>query len=172
MKKLAKAIGGAVAAVALLAGCSGGTTGTDTAAEFPKKGSTIEWIVPSAAGAANDILARIMAPAMQETLGANVKVINKEGGSQIVGLNYAANAKPDGHTIVYTNIPSILGRYLDPEQEGRLRSRKLRADRILRLQRHRDRGEQEQSLQDHQGPLHRGAGQPRNHHRRNRLARR
>ena len=118
MKKLAQAIGGAAAAVALLAGCSGGSTGTDTAAEFPKKGSTIEWIVPSAAGAANDILARIMAPAMQETLGANVKVINKEGGSQIVGLNYAANAKPDGHTIVYTNIPSILGRYLDPSKKA------------------------------------------------------
>ena len=118
MKKLAQAIGGAVAAVALLAGCSGGSTGTDTAAEFPKKGSTIEWIVPSAAGAANDILARIMAPAMQETLGANVKVINKEGGSQIIGLNYAANAKPDGHTIVYTNIPSILGRYLDPSKKA------------------------------------------------------
>ncbi len=45
--------------------------------------------MPSAAGAANDILARIMAPAMQETLGANVKVINKEGGSQVIGLNYA-----------------------------------------------------------------------------------
>ncbi len=118
MKKIAQAIGAAVAAVALLAGCSGGSTGTDTAAEFPKKGSTIEWIVPSSAGAANDILARIMAPAMQETLGANVKVINKEGGSQIIGLNYAANAKPDGHTIVYTNIPSILGRYLDPSKKA------------------------------------------------------
>jgi putative tricarboxylic transport membrane protein len=117
MKKISQAIGAAAAAVALLAGCSGGSTGTE-AAEFPGKGSTIEWIVPSAAGAGNDILARIMAPAMQESLGANVKVVNKEGGSQVIGLNYAANAKPDGHTMVYTNIPSILGRYLDPSKKA------------------------------------------------------
>ena len=108
-----------MAAVALLAGCSGGSTRHRHGCGIPRgKGTTIEWIVPSAAGAGNDILARIMAPAMQETLGANVKVVNKEGGSQVIGLNYAANSKPDGHTIVYTNIPSILGRYLDPSKKA------------------------------------------------------
>jgi len=112
------AIGAALTAAVLLAGCSGGSTGKEAAGEFPRKGSTIEWIVPSAAGAGNDILARIMAPAMQDSLGANVKVVNKEGGSQVIGLNYAANAKPDGHTLVYTNVPSILGRYLDPSKKA------------------------------------------------------
>ena len=110
-----KTFGAALATTALLAGCSGSQ---EAAGEFPKKGSTIEWIVPSAAGAGNDILARIVAPAMQQSLGANVKVVNKEGGSQVIGLNYAANAKPDGHTLVYTNVPSILGRYLDPTKKA------------------------------------------------------
>jgi tripartite-type tricarboxylate transporter receptor subunit TctC len=117
MKSLIQTVGAAAAVVALAAGCTGGST-ADEAGSFPTKGSTIEWIVPSAAGAGNDILARIMAPAMQESLGANVKVVNKEGGSQVIGLNYAANAKPDGHTLVYTNVPSILGRYLDPSKKA------------------------------------------------------
>ena len=117
MNKHLLTTGAAVAALTVLVGCSGGS-GQEAAGEFPRKGSTIEWIVPSAAGAGNDILARIMAPAMQESLGANVKVVNKEGGSQVIGLNYAANAKPDGHTLVYTNIPSILGRYLDPSKKA------------------------------------------------------
>lgn len=117
MKSLIQTVGAAAAMVALAAGCTGGST-ADEAGSFPTKGSTIEWIVPSAAGAGNDILARIMAPAMQESLGANVKVVNKEGGSQVIGLNYAANAKPDGHTLVYTNVPSILGRYLDPSKKA------------------------------------------------------
>lgn len=123
MKKLSALTTAAVAALALtLTGCGGqanGNTGsTGTAAAFPKAGSTIEWVVPSAAGAGNDILARIMAPAMQANLGANIKVVNKEGGSQVVGLNYVANSKADGHTIGYTNIPSILGRYLDPSKKA------------------------------------------------------
>lgn len=120
MKKLTVLTTAAIAAATLaLTGCGGQANGTTTAAAaFPKAGTTIEWIVPSAAGAGNDILARIMAPAMQEDLGANVKVINKEGGGQVVGLNYVANSKPDGLTFGYTNIPSILGRYLDPSKKA------------------------------------------------------
>ncbi|MCU1405337.1 MAG: hypothetical protein JWQ43_1640 [Glaciihabitans sp.] len=113
-------IGAAAASVALiLSGCSASASaGGGASASFPEAGSTIEWIVPSAAGAGNDILARIVAPVMQEELGANVKVVNKEGGSQIVGLNYLANAKPDGLTIGATNVPSIIGRYLDPTKNA------------------------------------------------------
>ncbi len=121
MKKLTALTTTALAAAVALAltGC-GGQAGSSTtaAADFPKAGSTIEWIVPSAAGAGNDILARIIAPAMQEDLGANIKVVNKEGGSQVVGLNYVAQSKPDGLTFGNTNIPSILGRYLDPSKKA------------------------------------------------------
>jgi len=111
----------AAAALLLLAGCSTTpATGADDAeaVDFPKSGTSIEWIVPSAAGAGNDILARIMAPAVQDALDANVKVVNKEGGSQVIGLNYLASSQPDGTTIGFTNIPSILGRYLDPSKNA------------------------------------------------------
>ena len=122
MKKLTALTTTALAASVALAltGCGGqaGSTSTTAAVDFPKAGATIEWIVPSAAGAGNDILARIVAPAMQEDLGANIKVVNKEGGSQVVGLNYVAQSKADGLTFGYTNIPSILGRYLDPSKKA------------------------------------------------------
>ena len=122
MKKLTALTTTALAAgVALALTACGGQANSSTAskaADFPKAGSTIEWIVPSAAGAGNDILARIVAPVMQEDLGANIKVVNKEGGSQVVGLNYVANAKADGLTFGNTNIPSILGRYLDPSKKA------------------------------------------------------
>lgn len=121
-KKLAGLTSATVAASVALAltACGGqaSSMSTTAAADFPKAGSTIEWIVPSAPGAGNDILARIMAPALQEDLGANVKVVNKEGGSQVIGLNYMANSKADGHTFGYTNIPSVLGRYLDKSKKA------------------------------------------------------
>ncbi|KUM36361.1 tripartite tricarboxylate transporter substrate binding protein [Arthrobacter sp. EpRS71] len=122
MKKLTALTTTALAASIALAltGCGGqgGSTSTTAAADFPKAGSTLEWIVPGAPGAANDTLARIMAPAVQADLGATVNVVNKEGGSQVIGLNYLAQSKPNGLTFGYTNVPSILGRYLDPSKKA------------------------------------------------------
>ncbi|KUM36358.1 hypothetical protein AR689_20735 [Arthrobacter sp. EpRS71] len=104
----------------ILSACAGQAGSPPAAAEadFPKPGATVEWVVPSAAGGGNDVVARIVAPAMQEHLGATIKVLNKEGGGQILGLNYLANAKPDGLTLGATNLPSILGRYLDPSKKA------------------------------------------------------
>lgn len=122
MKNLARLTSATVAVSLTLAltACGGQASSTSTSAapEFPKAGPTIEWIVPSAAGGGNDVVARIVGPAMQENLGATVKVVNKEGGGQVLGLNYLANSKPDGLTVGATNIPSILGRYLDPSKKA------------------------------------------------------
>ncbi|NQX28684.1 tripartite tricarboxylate transporter substrate binding protein [Microbacteriaceae bacterium VKM Ac-2854] len=111
----------ALAATAvLITGCTSAASGTDASAEpdFPAAGTTIDWIVPSAAGAGNDILARILAPVMSEKLGATINVVNREGGNQVIGLNELATSTPDGTTIGFTNIPSILGRYLDPSKQA------------------------------------------------------
>lgn len=114
----------AVSAVGVMAltACSSTSASSSSssgeAAAFPVDGETIELVVPSAAGAGNDILARIIAPSLQEKLGANVEVLNKEGGGQIIGLTYIAEADPDGMTLGFTNIPSVLGRYLDPSKNA------------------------------------------------------
>ena len=70
-------------------------------------------------------------------------MVNKEGGNQVIGLNYVANAKPDGQTIGYTNIPSIFGRYLDPSKKAAFDRESFTPDRFVRLQRRGDRREQD-----------------------------
>jgi tripartite-type tricarboxylate transporter receptor subunit TctC len=109
-----------LAAVLLASGCGTNASGAQSGQSqaFPAANTKVEWIVPSAAGAGNDILARIVAPALEKQLGAPVRVVNKEGGNQVIGLNYLANSKPDGQTMGYTNIPSIFGRYLDPSKKA------------------------------------------------------
>lgn len=107
----------ATCAALALTGCS--SSGDDAAAEdWPTAGTTIDWIVPSAPGAGNDILARLLAPVMADDLGATINVVNVEGGNQVIGIDQLANADPDGETVGFTNIPSILGRYLDPGQQA------------------------------------------------------
>lgn len=109
----------AVLPVLAITGCGGAATSAGAAPEaFPPDGATIEWVVPSAAGGGNDILARIVAPALGEELGATVQVVNREGGNQVIGLTALATAEPDGTTLGNTNLPSILGRYLDPSQQA------------------------------------------------------
>ncbi len=109
--------------ILVLSACGGSgnaaTPESSSGGGAPAAGSNIELIVPSAAGGGNDILARIVAPVLSEKLDANVEVINKEGGGQIIGLSYLAEADPDGLTMGYTNIPSILGRYLDPSKNAK-----------------------------------------------------
>ncbi len=108
----------AAAPLLALTGCSGAAAQSSADTPFPAEGTTIEWIVPSAAGGGNDILARIVAPALGEELGATVQVVNREGGNQVIGLTELAGADPDGTTLGNTNLPSILGRYLDPSQQA------------------------------------------------------
>jgi tripartite-type tricarboxylate transporter receptor subunit TctC len=57
-------------------------------------------IVPNAPGGGHDIISRIVAERMRETLGQAVVVENVPGGAGTVGNERAARAAPDGHTIV------------------------------------------------------------------------
>lgn len=66
-------------------------------AEWPEKPITI--IVPWAAGGNTDTVARLAAKGLQEELGVNVNVVNKTGGSGVVGHDAVKNARPDGYTL-------------------------------------------------------------------------
>src|SRR5262245_18316091 len=48
----------------------------------------------------SDIIARIMAAAMQEAMGGSVIVENKGGGGGNIGMGLVARAAPDGYTIL------------------------------------------------------------------------
>ncbi len=57
-------------------------------------------VVPFAAGGGTDVVSRTLAQTMEQELGATVVVENKPGAGTIIGTEYVAKAKPDGHTLV------------------------------------------------------------------------
>jgi tripartite-type tricarboxylate transporter receptor subunit TctC len=68
------------------------------AKDWPTKPITI--IVPWAAGASTDMTPRTMAPKMSAILGVPIQVVNKAGGSGIIGTLEAVKSPPDGYTLL------------------------------------------------------------------------
>ncbi|MCE3027376.1 tripartite tricarboxylate transporter substrate binding protein [Salinicola sp. DM10] len=66
-------------------------------ADYPEKPITL--IVPWAAGGGTDATARTIATALEKELGQTVNVVNRTGGSGVVGHTAIAMAKPDGYTL-------------------------------------------------------------------------
>ena len=60
----------------------------------------VRMIVPFAAGGPADIIARIVARVMGERLGRPIVVDARAGAGGLIGVEAAAKARPDGHTIV------------------------------------------------------------------------
>jgi tripartite-type tricarboxylate transporter receptor subunit TctC len=81
-----------VAAVALSA-----LGGAPAQAEYPERPITI--IVPWGAGGGTDATGRILASMMEQELGVPVSVVNRTGGSGVVGHSAIATAPPDGYTL-------------------------------------------------------------------------
>ena len=72
-------------------GCGGGPS------EYPTRPVTL--VVPWAAGGGTDAVARVVASLMERDLGKPVNVVNRTGGSGVVGHQTIAGAAPDGYTI-------------------------------------------------------------------------
>ena len=59
----------------------------------------IRWIVSFAAGVANDIVARVMAPYLAEKLGQQIIVDDRGGAGGNIGMAAVLSSPPDGYTI-------------------------------------------------------------------------
>jgi tripartite-type tricarboxylate transporter receptor subunit TctC len=69
----------------------------------------IKLVSPYPPGGSGDILDRILAQALSETIGQQVIVENKAGGSGgNVGADYVAKSPPDGYTILATAAPPLV----------------------------------------------------------------
>ena len=86
-----------VAATGLL-GFSAFVRAGPTQAAYPDR--PIKIVVANTPGGPSDIIARIMAAAMQEPMGASVFVENKGGAGGNIGMGSVARADPDGYTIL------------------------------------------------------------------------
>ena len=64
----------------------------------------ITMVVPFAAGGGFDVLGRILAARMSETLGHQVIIENATGAAGIVGVKRVVNAAPDGYTFLLGTI--------------------------------------------------------------------
>jgi hypothetical protein len=69
-----------------------------SAQSYPNR--PIRIVVPTQAGAAQDILARLMQPHLEKALGQPVIVENRSGASTMIGTEAVAKAAPDGHTLL------------------------------------------------------------------------
>ena len=71
-------------------------------AAYPDRPITL--ICPWGAGGGTDTVARALAAVMEKDLGQPVNVVNRTGGSGIIGHSALASAKPDGYTIGTINV--------------------------------------------------------------------
>lgn len=72
------------------------------AADYPDR--PITFIVPWGAGGGTDAVGRILSSLLEEDLGQPVNVVNRTGGSGVVGHSAIATARPDGYTIGMTTV--------------------------------------------------------------------
>jgi len=64
----------------------------------------IRFIVPFPPGGGNDIVGRIVAQKLSESLGVSVVVDNRGGAGGTIGTDVTAKASPDGHTMLINNV--------------------------------------------------------------------
>ena len=71
-------------------------------AAYPEKPVTI--VVPFPAGGSTDMVARAIAPKLQQSLGQPFVIDNRAGATGAIGATAVKNAAPDGHTIMVASI--------------------------------------------------------------------
>ena len=89
----------AAGVVALVLAAAAASHAEPAPAGYPAR--QVRIIVPYPAGGPTDVLARLVAQKLTESLGQNFFVENLSGASGVVGTGTAANASGDGHTILF-----------------------------------------------------------------------
>src|SRR5467141_3252799 len=72
----------------------------------------VRLVVAFPPGGSVDVVARLVAPRLSESLGQPVVIDNRSGASGNIGTELAARAKPDGYTLLIHTIPFIANAHL------------------------------------------------------------
>ncbi len=83
------------------------------AQNYPSR--SVRFIVPFPPGGGNDIVGRIVAQRLNETLGVPVVVDNRGGAGGTIGTDITSKAPPDGHTMLVNNISLAVNATLIPK---------------------------------------------------------
>jgi tripartite-type tricarboxylate transporter receptor subunit TctC len=99
----------AVGVSVTLAACALGV-GPAAAQKFPTK--PIQFIVPYGPGSGNDLIARVIAQKIGDSMGHPLVVENRSGAAGAIGTELTAKATPDGHTILIASTSQTINPYV------------------------------------------------------------
>lgn len=92
--------------VVAMLGMLGGAGSSIAQSGYPDR--PIRIIVTFPPGGGVDVVARMVAPALQQSMGQPVIVENRPGAAGNVGMAQAARAEPDGYTLMMTSSPYLV----------------------------------------------------------------
>ncbi len=75
------------------------------AQSWPQK--SISMVVSNGPGSAPDVMARLLASRMEQTLGQSIIVEDKPGGSNVIGAMAVAHAPPDGYKLFFATSSAL-----------------------------------------------------------------
>ncbi|MFN7275970.1 MAG: tripartite tricarboxylate transporter substrate-binding protein, partial [bacterium] len=80
----------------------------------------VRLLVPFAPGGIFDFVGRLASPKLSESMGQSVIVDNRPGGGGVIAMQTAANATPDGYTVLLADPSLVINLHLQQDPKYRL----------------------------------------------------
>lgn len=97
--------------LALVSGCLLAVAVAAGTPDYPNK--PVQLIVPYGAGGAVDVISRVIADRMSQSLGQPVVVLNRPGANANIGPSVVAQAAPDGYTLLASSAATVVNPLLE-----------------------------------------------------------